>query len=46
MTLIEKIKEKINNKIKTENITLIDNSGLHTKHKSFDPKKMHLKIIQ
>tara|TARA_B110000438_G_C15338107_1_gene446696 strand:- start:83 stop:334 length:252 start_codon:yes stop_codon:yes gene_type:complete len=45
MTLIEKIKEKINNKIKTENITLIDNSGLHTKHKSFDPKKMHLKII-
>ena len=45
MSLIEQIKEKINNKIKTENIILIDNSRLHAKHKSFDPKKVHLKII-
>ena len=39
------IKEKINNKIKAEDIILIDNSILHSKHKSFDPKKFHLKII-
>ena len=24
---------------------VIDNSSLHTKHKSFDPQKLHLKII-
>tara|TARA_Y100000741_G_C18048896_1_gene475548 strand:- start:359 stop:613 length:255 start_codon:yes stop_codon:yes gene_type:complete len=41
----EQIKEKINKKIKPENIILIDNSSLHVKHKSFDPNKFHLKII-
>ena len=41
----EKIKGKINKKIKPENIILIDNSSLHVKHKSFDPNKFHLKII-
>ena len=41
----EKIKEKINKKIKPKNIILIDNSSLHVKHKSFDPNKFHLKII-
>ena len=45
MTLIDQIKEKINKRIKTENIILIDNSSLHTKHKSFNPNKVHLKII-
>tara|TARA_Y100000590_G_C15397046_1_gene892339 strand:+ start:199 stop:453 length:255 start_codon:yes stop_codon:yes gene_type:complete len=40
-----KIKEKINEEIKPEDIILIDNSGLHTKHKSFDSNKFHLKII-
>ena len=39
------IKEKINKKINPENIILIDNSSFHTKHKSFDPNKFHLKII-
>ncbi len=39
------IKEKINNKIKAEDIILIDNSIFHSKHKSFDSKKFHLKII-
>ena len=24
---------------------MIDNSSFHTKHKSFDPDKLHLKII-
>mgnify|MGYP001485861004 CR=1 FL=1 len=45
MDLFSKIKEKINLKIKPENIVLIDNSSLHTKHKSFDANKYHLKII-
>ena len=45
MTIYQEIKNKINEKIDSESITLIDNSHLHTKHKSFDPKKIHLKII-
>ena len=45
MNFFDKIKEKINNKLNPENIVLIDNSSLHTQHKSFDPNKFHLKII-
>ena len=45
MDFFETIKEKINKKINPENITLMDNSGLHVKHKSFDANKFHLKII-
>ena len=45
MDFFEHIKEKINKKITPENIILIDNSSLHTKHKSFDLNKFHLKII-
>ena len=45
MNFFDKLKEKINNKINTENIIVIDNSHLHSKHKSFDPKKFHLKLI-
>jgi BolA protein len=45
MTVFDTIKEKINKKINNEDIILIDNSSLHTKHKSFDPKKFHIKII-
>ena len=45
MSFFDKIKDKINKKIDTENIILIDNSSFHTKHKSFDPNKLHLKII-
>tara|TARA_Y100000590_G_scaffold199112_1_gene226171 strand:- start:4009 stop:4260 length:252 start_codon:yes stop_codon:yes gene_type:complete len=45
MDLFEQIKEKINKKINPDNIILIDNSRFHSKHKSFDPKKFHLKII-
>jgi stress-induced morphogen len=45
MNLFDAIKEKINNKISPENIILIDNSHLHTKHKSFDINKFHIKII-
>ena len=45
VTIYNKIKEKIYHKINPENIILIDNSRFHTKHKSFDPDKLHLKII-
>ena len=45
MNFFNEIKEKINKKINPENIILINNSNLHTKHKSFDPNKFHLKII-
>ena len=41
----KQIKEKINKKIKPENIILIDNSSLHVKHKSFDSNKFHIKLI-
>ena len=44
-TFLEKVKAKINNKLSPEQILLIDNSYLHTKHKSFDSKKFHLKLI-
>ncbi len=44
-TLLEKIKTKINNKIKTEQLLIIDNSNLHKKHKSFNSNKFHYKII-
>ena len=45
MNFFEEVKEKINKKINPENIILIDNSHLHSKHKSFDVNKIHLKII-
>ena len=45
MSFFDEIKEKINKNINTKNIVLIDNSSFHTKHKSFDPDKLHLKII-
>ena len=45
MNFFGQIKEKFNKKINPENIILIDNSSFHTKHKSFDSNKFHLKII-
>ena len=42
---LKKVKEKINFKLSPEKISLIDNSYLHTKHKSFDIKKFNLKLI-
>ena len=45
MNFFNEVKEKINNKINPENIILIDNSNFHSKHKSFDINKFHLKII-
>ena len=45
ITFLEKIKAKINNKLSPEHLLLIDNSYYHTKHKSFDSNKFHLKLI-
>ena len=45
MSFFDKVKAKINKKINPENIILIDNSHLHTKHKSFDLNKFHIKLI-
>ena len=45
MNFFEQVKEKINKKINPENVTLIDNSNFHIKHKSFDSNKFHLKIV-
>ena len=44
-TFLEEVKAKINKKLSPEHILLIDDSYLHTKHKSFDSKKFHLKLI-
>ena len=43
--LINNIKKKICNKIKCEKISIQDKTFLHKKHKNFDPKKFHLKVI-
>ena len=45
MSLFDTIKKKINEQINPEHIELIDNSSLHSKHKSFNPSKFHIKII-
>ena len=45
MEFFDTVKEKIKKKISLENIILIDNSHLHTKHKHFDVNKFHIKII-
>ena len=45
ITFLEKVKAKINNELNPEQILLIDNSYLHTKHKSFDSNKFHFKLI-
>ena len=42
---LEEVKTKIIAKINPEAISLIDKSHLHSKHKSFDKNKYHLKII-
>ena len=44
-TIIDQIKGKIIKNLKPEKILVIDNSNLHTKHKSFDPTKYHIKLI-
>ena len=43
--LIKIVKKKICDKIKCEKILIEDKTFLHKKHRNFDPKKFHLKII-
>jgi BolA family transcriptional regulator, general stress-responsive regulator len=45
MNFIDNVKKKINENIKPENLSVIDNSHLHKKHKFFNVNKFHLKII-
>ena len=45
ITFLEKVKTKINTKLKPEKISLIDKSSLHKEHKSFDSNKFHFKLI-
>jgi len=45
MNFFDNIKKKLNQNINLENISIIDNSHLHKKHKYFDVNKFHLKII-
>ena len=45
MNFFNGVKKKINKEINPENIILIDNSKLHSKHKFFDVNKYHIKII-
>ena len=44
-TFLEKVKEKIGKKLSLEEISIIDKSNLHTKHKSFDSSKFYFKLI-
>ena len=43
--LIKKVEKKIIEKIKCEQIIIEDKTFLHKKHKNFDSKKFHLKIL-
>ena len=45
ISIYNEIKKKITKEINPQNITLIDNSNLHKKHKSFDLNKFHFKIV-
>ncbi len=45
MNFTDKVKKKIIDKLNPENIILIDNSSLHSKHKSYSLDKFWLKII-
>jgi len=42
---LNKIKEKINSELDIDELSIINNSHLHAKHKSFSPGKFHLKLI-
>jgi len=44
-SFLEKIKSKINSQLTLEQILIVDNSNLHSTHKSFDKNKYHLKLI-
>ena len=41
---LEEVKEKINKKLSPEQLSIVDNSNLHTKHKSFNLNKFHIRL--
>ena len=43
-TFLEEVKEKINKKLSPEQLSIVDNSNLHTKHKSFNLNKFHIRL--
>ena len=45
INFLKKLEIKISRELNLEKIQIIDNSDLHRKHKSFNPDKVHLKII-
>tara|TARA_B100001750_G_C15267322_1_gene475734 strand:- start:251 stop:505 length:255 start_codon:yes stop_codon:yes gene_type:complete len=45
ISFLEEIKAKLNKEFNPKKLNLIDNSHLHSKHKSFNPEKIHLKIV-
>ena len=45
INFIKKLEIKISRELNLEKIQIINNSDLHRKHKSFNPDKVHLKII-
>jgi len=45
INFFEEIKSKIFKELNPQKILLIDNSHLHTKHKSFNSKKSYIKLI-
>ena len=42
---LKELEKKIHEGLNPEKIQIIDNSYLHTKHKSFDINKSHLKLV-
>ena len=44
MNYLDKIKKIINENLKPEKISIIDNSSLLASHKSFIPGKVHIKL--
>ena len=42
---LKELEKKIYEGLNPERIQIIDNSYLHTKHKSFDINKSHLKLV-
>ena len=42
---LDKIKEKVINKLNPDKMLIINNSHLHVRHKSFSDKKFYLKFI-
>ncbi len=45
MNYLDKVVKIVNERLKPEKISLIDNSSSHNKHRYYDSEKFHLKLI-